>query len=111
MTNSIAMACEFWDQPQNWVKLLYAFDVTFVIVFTIEAILKIIAKGFNLYITSNWNTFYCIIVIVAWIGIIVIGVDIGYNIVRLFRVGRILTLVNKAKTLKLLFWTLVYSIP
>ena len=40
------MACEFWDQAQSWGKLLHAFDVTFgiVTVFTIEQVLKIIAK-------------------------------------------------------------------
>ena len=63
-----------------------------------------------MYILSIWNKFDFIISIIGVVGLFTDS-RLGLNVLRLFRVARLLRLLHKAKTLKMLFWTLVYSIP
>ena len=73
-------------------------------------ILKLLAFGVKDYFYDSWNKFDFFIVIVGYVGLFPV-LDVGLTVIRLFRVGRILRLINKTKTLRTLFLTLVYSIP
>merc|ERR1719336_3032987 len=105
------MALEHYDQSDGLSYALKVLDWIFVIIFLLEAILKITAVGWELYWASSWNKFDFIIVIIGIISVLDIFGGVGLNVLRLFRIARILRLINKAKTLKTLFKTLLYSIP
>ena len=85
-------------------------DLVFIIIFTIEAVLKITGYGWYVYFASTWNKFDFFIVVAGIISLLPF-LGVGVNVFRLFRIGRLLRLVNKAATLRLLFWTLVYAAP
>lgn len=90
-------------------------NYVFAAIFTIEAIIKITAFG-KLYFKDNWNVFDFIIVVGTAIAIILsnsISIAIGpqTSILRAFRIGRVFRLIKKAKSLKMIFNTMVITIP
>ena len=85
-------------------------------IFTVEAIVKIIAMRFK-YFKDNWNKFdFTIVVLTAiilgigWFGI---GGNLGVTstILRSLRIGRIFRLVKRAKKLQVIFATLLEAVP
>eukprot|EP00494_Astrolonche_serrata_P031352 UN31621 len=84
--------------------------MTFLTIFSMEAFLKITAIGWKAYWREGWNRFDFIIVIVSILGGFIKDGP-GLSVARVFRIGRVLRLINKAETLKTLFLTLIYSIP
>ena len=95
--------------------MLDIINYVFAAIFTIEAILKIIALGKN-YFCDGWNCFDFIIVSGTLISILIASVsnfDIGTQatLVRSFRIGRIFRLIRRAKSLKMIFDTFIITIP
>jgi hypothetical protein len=85
-------------------------------VFTVEAIIKIIGLGFKLYFKDKWNLFDFVIVVGSYIGLIIefstsISVGLQTTILRAFRISRMLRLVKRAKSLKIIFETFIITIP
>ena len=84
-------------------------------VFTIEAILKLIAYDKH-YFYSGWNWFDFIIVLLAWMGILlkllttVQGLSES-TMIRTFRICRIFRLIKKAKALNAIFNSMIISLP
>ena len=83
--------------------------------FTVEAIIKIIALGKN-YFKIGWNIFDFIIVLATIIGLILdqaAGANIGSSTtaIRSFRIGRVFRLIKKFKELRTIFNTFIISIP
>ena len=81
--------------------------MVFTVIYTTEALIKIIALGKN-YFTDNWCIFDFSIVVTAWLGILLLQVfqiDVGAisTIYRAFRIARVLRLVKKAKNLHQIF--------
>ena len=80
-----------------------------------EAILKIIAFG-SFYFKEGINIFDLSVVIVSTGAAILDALNLFNNngsvtsILRLFRIVRILRLIKKAKTLRVIFSTLIYSL-
>jgi hypothetical protein len=80
-----------------------------------ECILKLVGMG-NQYFVDGWNRFDFLIVLGTWVGIITtlstdIEVGATVTIVRAFRICRIFRLVKKAKSLRMIFNSLVLTIP
>ena len=48
---------EYYQQPKIWINMLFAFDVIFVIIFGVEALIKICGYRFKRYIIDRWNQF------------------------------------------------------
>merc|ERR1719204_1847751 len=86
-------------------------EAFYIAVFAIEAVLKVIGLGWTQYWKSNWNKFDLFIVTVGSVSLFELTDNASLNVLRLFRIGRVLRLINKARTLKTLFLTLMYSIP
>ena len=85
-------------------------------VFVLEAFMKIVALGIKRYFRDNWNIFDFLIVLGTTIIIIItpfISIQVGpqTTIVRAFRITRILRLVKRAKSLKIIFETFIVTIP
>lgn len=95
--------------------MLANFNFVFNVIYTIETIIKLIAFDKD-YFTDGWNVFDFIIVCAAWLGFVsenVEGFDIGAlsNMIRIFRIARIFKIINKYKSLRILFYTFIGAIP
>jgi len=99
------------------VNILESINYFFTAVFTLEAIIKIIGLGFKGYFTKGWNVFDFIIVVISYVTLI-IGLTVSGNfgpkqatVARAFRIGRIFRLIKKAKFLRVIFNTIIFTIP
>lgn len=113
--NTIVMAMSYFGQGQHYETALENINYVFAGIFTIEAIIKILGLKVH-YFYDNWNVFDFAIVVGTIIGIILllaanVGLGSVTTLVRTFRVGRILRLIQGAKSLRRLFNTLILTLP
>ena len=77
------------------------FNIIFAVIFSLEAFLKLSAFGMY-YFQDNWNKFDFIIVILSLLGLAIgtifptLNVGSSANLVRSFRVLRVLRLIQRA---------------
>ena len=95
---------------------LNALDLTFTLIFTVEASLKSIAFGFvvgeDTYLNlSFWNKLDFSIVVISWVDYMAQAADIGYlKSLRLLRAFRALRMLNRVKSLQQLAASLAQSV-
>ena len=88
-------------------------ELVFLVLFTLEMLLKVLAMGFCLkphsYLRDPWNILDFIVVCVGWIGIF----DLGENIsaIRTIRILRPLRTINSIPNMKVLVNSILNSIP
>eukprot|EP00055_Hartaetosiga_balthica_P010685 m.46411 g.46411 ORF g.46411 m.46411 type:complete len:1783 (-) comp7266_c0_seq1:384-5732(-) len=87
-------------------------NLIFTIVFSLEAVLKLFALNPSSYFEDNWNFFDFVIVVGSLADIALTaqnnaGVNVGF--LRLFRVARLVKLVNRGDGMKRLLWTFYKS--
>lgn len=70
ITNTIVLTLNWYGIPTIVTQIVTIFNYIFAAIFTIEAILKIIALGL-FYFRDNWNKFDFIIVVATLLGIII----------------------------------------
>jgi len=109
--NTLFMCVAHYEQSTAISSVLGIADIFFIVIFTLEAVLKIIAYTFWTYWHDNWNKFDFVVVIMSYPGLFMGSNGLSTNVFRVFRIGRILRLIKKARQLNLLFSTLVYSLP
>jgi len=109
--NTLTMCVEYYGASIFYQNVLDGLDTFYIVVFTVEALVKIVGLGWRQYIGSSWNKFDFFIVLVGLVSLADVSGDASFNVLRLFRIGRVLRLINKAKTLRTHFLTLMYSIP
>ena len=68
--NTVVLALSWYDQSSEMKFVLDIFNYIFAGIFTIEAIIKLIAFG-KRYFKDGWNVFDFIIVIGTFVGLIV----------------------------------------
>jgi hypothetical protein len=90
-------------------------NLAFAVIFTAEAVVKILGLQ-SKYFSDGWNVFDFIIVVVTNIGLAIkYGLNISFGpvaaTVRAVRICRILRLINKLETLKLLFQAMINALP
>lgn len=105
--NTIVLALKWYNEPVGLNPILDVINLVFAGIFTVEAIIKLIAFGKG-YFKVGWNNFDFTIVIGTYIGLILTNTtsfNVGpqTTIIRAFRIGRIFRLVKKAKSLKMIF--------
>ena len=107
--NAGAMACEHYGQTQAWTDTLSGISYACTAVFIVEAIIKLVAMG-RKYFNSRWNAFDFFCVATSVVGL---AADVGSttSVLRVFRLARVFRLVRKLKGLRMLFNTLVISLP
>jgi len=92
--------------------LNYAFSI----IFTFEAIIKLIAMRKN-YFKDSWNIFDFIVVVGTWLVIIILKLPLGFDlnilgtILRTLRIGRIFRIVKRAPAIQIIFQTLMEALP
>ena len=118
--NTIMMTCRHAGQSQEVTENIRAVGLLFYVIFVIEAVIKILAFGKS-YFRENWNRFDFLIVVGSTLGEIVAAIGFqGYfarlffwcsQMIRMLRVGRLMRLMNRIKTMRELFATLFLTLP
>ena len=114
--NTIVLAIKWYIMPLWVISVIEVINYIFMVIFTLEAVLKIIAMGKN-YFKESWNIFDFTVVVmtalilgITWLGV---GGNLGVTstILRSLRIGRIFRLVKKAEKLQIIFQALLDAIP
>ena len=115
LLNTICLALTWYGEPEELPIVIKQFSVFFNILYTLEALMKIIALGPK-YFDNNWNIFDFIVVLVTWVERIAkyaIGArdNTQTAVIRTLRVSRIFKVLKKMKNLRILFNTFIDAIP
>ena len=108
--NTVAMLAEHWPADPSLVDFLHVVNMICLIIFTIEAVLKLGALLPAAYWEDNWNRLDMIVVLASWVSIF-LNIESGVQVARCIRTVRVLLLLKSAKGLQLLFRTFLMSIP
>ncbi|XP_078385895.1 sodium channel protein type 4 subunit alpha-like [Cetorhinus maximus] len=115
--NMVTMMVETDDQSAEKTDILYWINLVFIVVFTSECVLKIVALRYY-YFTIGWNIFDFVVVILSIVGIMLADIIEKYfvsptlfRVIRLARIGRVLRLIRGAKGIRTLLFALMMSLP
>ncbi|XP_063308781.1 sodium channel protein type 5 subunit alpha-like isoform X1 [Pelobates fuscus] len=115
--NMVTMMVETDEQSSDIETLLYKINLAFVVIFSGECFLKILALRYY-YFTIGWNIFDFVVVILSIVGIVLSDIIEKYfvsptlfRVIRLARIGRVLRLIRGAKGIRTLLFALMMSLP
>ncbi|XP_004420015.1 PREDICTED: sodium channel protein type 11 subunit alpha [Ceratotherium simum simum] len=117
--NMVTMMAESHDQSKDTTLILERLNLAFVVIFTIECLIKIFALR-QYYFTNGWNLFDCVIVVLSIVSTMVSALENQehipfpptlFRIIRLARIGRVLRLVRAARGIRTLLFALMMSLP
>ncbi|KAH9489938.1 hypothetical protein Btru_038304 [Bulinus truncatus] len=130
--NMVNMAVEHYHQSQSVTEVLEMINVIFTVIFTLEALVKIVGLRHH-YFRFLWNIFDFVIVsvsiLVLWsryfktktvkedTDIVKTILDNMFvtptllRVIRVFRIGRILRIIKSAKGIRKLLFALIISLP
>jgi hypothetical protein len=113
--NIVVMSMNHADETEEYSKGLFWTNFCFTVVFFLEICLKVMGMGFKAYITEKWNRFDFVVVAISIIGFVITmssDVKTSYlSLLRVFRIARVLRLIKRAKGLRALLQTLIFSLP
>ncbi|CAB1425267.1 unnamed protein product [Pleuronectes platessa] len=115
--NMVTMMVETDEQSAGKEMVLYWVNLVFIIIFSTECSLKIIALRQH-YFAVGWNIFDFVVVILSIGGLLLADIIEKYfvsptlfRVIRLARIGRILRLIRGAKGIRTLLFALMMSLP
>ena len=108
LVNSAILSVYFWGMPDTLRSALDWASLAIIILFTLEAIIKIVAYNPRVYSRSNWNRLDFVVVVLSWIGF---AIGNGAAVVRVLRVSRLLILVREMHGLQTVFISLYQAVP
>uniref|UniRef100_A0A8C6SRG5 Sodium channel protein n=1 Tax=Neogobius melanostomus TaxID=47308 RepID=A0A8C6SRG5_9GOBI len=115
--NMVTMMVETDNQSPEKEDFLFKVNVAFIVVFTGECMLKLIALR-QYFFTNGWNVFDFVVVILSIAGTMLSDIIEQYfvsptlfRVIRLARIGRILRLIKGAKGIRTLLFALMMSLP
>ncbi|KAA0715440.1 II Sodium channel protein brain [Triplophysa tibetana] len=100
--NTVFMAMEFYPMDNSFTNLLSTGNQVFIVIFTAEMILKIIALDPYMYFQEGWNIFDSIIVSLSLLELCLAKVLPGMGFLRPFRLLRVFKLAKSWPTLNML---------
>lgn len=106
----------YWSRQHAVIlQILTVMNMVFIVIFAFEATFKLIAYGSN-YFRSGWNIIDLVVILLGIVGAALdyfISFDLGSSssIIRSFRIGRLIRLIKKAKSLNMIFNTLIFTLP
>jgi len=113
LLNTTSLAMKFYKQPTAYTDFLDVLNQVFTYFFLVECILKLGAFRFKNYFRDPWNAFDFFIVAGSFVdlGLAKINPDSDASIgfLRLFRVARLVKLLNKDEGIRTLLWTFLKS--
>ena len=117
IASSLTMAFDSpLDDPQSTAsQILENVNLFFTIAFTIEMVIKVVAKGFifykNTYLRDAWNCLDCFIVATSLLSLFLTGLNISFlRVFRTLRALRPLRVINRNRGLKIVVRTLMASV-
>lgn len=112
LINTMVLACHWLNMSSTAVTVIYWLNMSFNFIFTIEAVVKIYALRCS-YFKDGWNI-YDFFIVASTYGFLILevtglltGVGATTTILRALRVGRIVRLVRKATSIRIIIYTLV----
>lgn len=127
IANTIAMAVAFFGMNDSFAFALDVVNFIFAQIFNLECVMKLVALGHGYFyhligtrvMLNNWNLFDFVVVLGTNIGMVVSppftkgggGGGGVATVIRMFRIGRLLRLINGAKDIKKMFDTLIVTLP
>eukprot|EP00421_Protoceratium_reticulatum_P005607 CAMPEP_0168363876 /NCGR_PEP_ID=MMETSP0228-20121227/3920_1 /TAXON_ID=133427 /ORGANISM="Protoceratium reticulatum, Strain CCCM 535 (=CCMP 1889)" /LENGTH=1902 /DNA_ID=CAMNT_0008376623 /DNA_START=137 /DNA_END=5845 /DNA_ORIENTATION=+ len=114
--NTTLMSLKIFPPPWKWWEpLLVSLNSFFLLVFLLEAALKIFALRWS-YFKDNWNRydFFCVVLGVCTAALKTFGnVDVVAisGVVRIFRVARLFKIVRRLNQVNKIFMALILSLP
>ncbi|XP_056609797.1 sodium channel protein type 4 subunit alpha B [Triplophysa dalaica] len=115
--NMVTMMVETDDQSDDKEFFLYYINLFFIVIFTGECTLKLIALRYH-YFSVGWNIFDFVVVILSIVGLLLADIIEKYfvsptlfRVIRLARIGRVLRLIRGAKGIRTLLFALMMSLP
>lgn len=105
VANTITMCMVYEGASETYLMVLDIFNIVFVAIFTMEAILKLIGLGPTYYFYIDWNKFDFAVVILSLVSL---GENDTFNLtaLRIIRVARLLRMIKSSKELQSLLMTL-----
>ena len=107
VANTITMCMDYYGASENYLFVLDVCNLIFVVIFTMEAVLKLIGLGPTYYFYIDWNKFDFAVVILSLVSL---GGGGGGNFnltaLRIIRVARLLRMIKSSKELQSLLMTL-----
>ncbi|XP_057298022.1 voltage-dependent L-type calcium channel subunit alpha-1S-like isoform X2 [Hydractinia symbiolongicarpus] len=111
--NAIVLMLSEDEQNKDSVRILVHVNLAFTFIFTLEAMLKLMAYKLN-YFRDSWNVFDFCIVLVTLVGAIINITNKDFPIdpsfFRLFRAFRLLKLLRQGYNIRILLWTFLQSL-
>uniref|UniRef100_A0A9J8D2W0 Sodium channel protein n=1 Tax=Cyprinus carpio carpio TaxID=630221 RepID=A0A9J8D2W0_CYPCA len=120
--NMVTMMVETDEQSPSIEYILYYINLAFIVIFTTECIIKLIALRCYFF-TISWNIFDFVVVILSIVGLKAFSIVLAdiiekyfvsptlFRVIRLARIGRILRLIRGAKGIRTLLFALMMSLP
>jgi voltage-dependent calcium channel L type alpha-1D len=114
--NTVVLGINWYSQPPELDDILDYVNYFFAFIFTVEALLKIISYGMKVYFRDTGNSFDFVIVLSTIISTVIslsIGLDFGASVtfIRAMRISRIFKYIKKNKDIKVIFETVIITIP
>uniref|UniRef100_A0AAQ4P5B8 Voltage-dependent L-type calcium channel subunit alpha n=1 Tax=Gasterosteus aculeatus aculeatus TaxID=481459 RepID=A0AAQ4P5B8_GASAC len=124
MLNTLCLGMQHCNQSDHVTQLSDTLNLIFTVLFTVEMILKLMAFKARGYFGDPWNVFDFIIVIGSVVDVILSEVDetnplqaiaasenasVSITFFRLFRVMRLVKLLNRSEGIRNLLWTFIKS--
>ena len=97
LINILIMSFEHYNMPNDLKIFINISNFIFVIIFTLEMIIKLYLLGFKQYISNSWNIFDVFVVIVSWIDVIFVGTGFGLSALKIFRIFRVFRVLKLVK--------------
>ena len=116
MANTALLAFNWYMQPEDYELPISIVNYTFVTIFTVEAIIKLIAQR-CMYFKDGWNNFDFTVVVLTLVILIINWAGVGEQleimgtILRTLRIGRVFRLIKKQQKLQEIFMTLISATP
>uniref|UniRef100_A0A672P9U1 Voltage-dependent L-type calcium channel subunit alpha n=1 Tax=Sinocyclocheilus grahami TaxID=75366 RepID=A0A672P9U1_SINGR len=123
MLNTLCLGMQHCNQSDHITKLSDTLNLIFTVLFTGEMIVKLIAFKAKGYFGDPWNVFDFVIVIGSIVDVVLSEVDhfkwrptmdaenvrVSITFFRLFRVLRLIKLLNRSEGIRNLLWTFIKS--
>lgn len=109
--NCFALAIDQFPESATLGEWLRVLNVLFLVVFSLECALKLIAYGPRSYWHDAWNRVDFLVIGASWAGRLTTGVASGAELVRAFRTVRIFLVMQKNEGLTNIFSCLLTVLP
>ncbi|XP_071821818.1 voltage-dependent calcium channel type A subunit alpha-1-like isoform X3 [Apostichopus japonicus] len=111
--NTIILMLKHYNATEEFEDVMKTLNIIFTVLFSIEAVLKLIAFGPRNYFRDGWNVFDFITVVGSILDVIITELSdtfVNLTVLRLFRAARLIKLLRQGSSIRILLWTFLQSI-